>query len=787
MLDGNPLSHYVHIRMIEKSKAEVEESLSNRELEIVRLLAEGLSNREIAQKLFLSLETIKWYNKQIYNKLGVSSRTQAVAKVRETDLLDEPQATAHPSFSKSNKDNLPAEISSFIGRESEVSELRQLLQQARLITLTGPGGTGKTRLALRVASVSRDMYVDGVTFISLASTNDPLLVPVTIAKELGVVEQPNRPTYLSLQHYLENRHMLLVLDNFEQVLDAAPLVTDLLLSAPQLTVMTTSRAILQVRGEQEYFVPPLAIPNPEQVKSPADFHAFDAVELFSSRAQAVLPDFRLTDENIKVVAAICARLDGLPLAIELAVARLKLFGLQQLLQRLDSRLEVLKSGWQDLPDRQQSLRHTIDWSYNLLSADEQRLFAILGVFIGGRSLDAVVTVAGPGLHIDPLDGLHALLNNSLLYQVQGSDGHPRFFMLETIHEYALERLGDSGLEPLIRNRHLDYFLSLVEKIAPGYRLHNQLLLMESTEFELDNLRSALEWAFISGRYEDAARLVSSITDYFLYFGNRFVEGYRWANRVLAYLDKISPKYQIRLFISAGKLAYANGDLLLDRKYCLRAATLSQELGDIENEAWALIFGGGSAIKHLDNYEASFGMVEEGLTLLRRLGNKPGMAQALNILGEMSRSSGDYEYARQVYQESLVIVHQTGEIIRENFLIGGLSYVAYHYGDYEKAAALGKDALRQAHHLGLDRIVGCLADLSGPLCKLGEVEKAARLLACSKAHMAEIGIDYQPGDKLELEKFAADIRANLDQPTFDAAWKEGEALSLDQAVSYALAV
>jgi predicted ATPase/DNA-binding CsgD family transcriptional regulator len=417
----------------------IAEPLSDRETEILGLLAGGLSNREIAQELFLSLETIKWYNKHIYSKLGVGSRTQAVARARELGLFADPGESPVASLAPV-RTNLPAQLTSFVGREREIAEVEDLLKTTRLVTLTGPPGIGKTRLGLQLADTVAGNYSDGVIFVGLASTTDPALVPKAIAHKLGVVEQPNQPLVESLERYFGNKSALLVLDNYEHVLEAAALVTDLLAASPRLTVLVTSREVLRLNGEHEYIVPPLTVPDTAHPGFVSDLFVYESMALLNHRARAASTHFRLTEENAPAVAAICLRLDGLPLAIELAAARIKLFSPQQMLERLESRLSLLTGGARDLPARQRTLRDSIDWSYNLLDEDEQRLFARLAVFTGGRTIGAVEAICTPGLPIDALDGLESLLNKSLLYQEEGPGGEPRFIMLETIHEYARERL-----------------------------------------------------------------------------------------------------------------------------------------------------------------------------------------------------------------------------------------------------------------------------------------------------------------------------------------------------------
>lgn len=760
------------------------EPLSGRELEILRLLAEGLTNREVAQKLILSPETVKWYNKQIYSKLGVSSRTQAVARAREIGLFDEPDEGS-VAVPVRPRHNLPAELSSFIGREQEIAEVKRLLESARLVTLTGPGGAGKTRLSQRVAVSMVGNYADGVCFVALAATPEPELVPNSIAKVLGVVEQPNRPLVESLGRFLLGKQMLLVLDNYEHVMEAASLVTELLAAAPRLSIVATSREVLRLNGEFEYPVPPLILPDPTGAGSVAELSGYESVALFVQRAEASSPSFRLTEENAPAVAGICARLDGLPLAIELAAAKIKLFRPQQILERLENRLGLLTRGSRDLPERQRTLRDTIDWSYNLLDEDERRLFARLGVFSGGRSLEAVEGICGPGLDIDALDGLESLLNKSLLYQEEGPVDEPRFIMLETIHEYARERLKQSGEERQIRDRHLDYFLSLAEKMEPGYRREGQLLLLARTEAEMGNLRAAFNWALENNKVEAAARLVSSI-EYFLTYMDQYVEGYAWIKRVLGSGATIQDQYQLKLLTAASRLAWGDYDRSQYKRFCTEALSLAREMNDKHGEARALIELGISSINEPEAFEEAVGQAEAGLVKFRELDDEPWIAQTLNILGELARTAGDYDRAQELYEECMALCRKTGEIIRQAFMLENLAYVAYHQGEYARARDLAVRDIKQWSEIGGRQglCVG-LTGLAGPLGKLGESEKAARLLGVSAALLAERGLDHQPSDQHEVTKYTADVRAQLDEATFKVAWAEGQAMTLDAAVTYAL--
>jgi len=752
--------------------------LTGRELEVMNYISDGLTNREIARQMTVAMSTVKWYVRQIYNKLTVESRPEAIERARMLGLLTDPEEAQRDRL------NLPSQLTSFVGRRNEIADVRQLLMAARFVTLTGPGGTGKTRLAVQVAWESAGQYADGISFVSLVDTTDPALVPNAIAQELGVIEKPGTLLVDSLRRYYANRQALLILDNFEHLLDGAPMVSKLLVAAPQLTILVTSREVLRLSGEYEYLVPPLSVPDTAHAGSVSDLIKYESVSLFVQRAAAVSTHFSLSDNNATSIASICSRLDGLPLAIELAAARIKLFNPQQMLERLENRLGILTGDLRDLPVRQRTLRDTIDWSYNLLHEDEKELFAWLGVFTGGHSLEAVEAICDLRLGVDVLIGLESLLKKSLLYQTEASGGELRFIMLETIHEYARERLAESGEEKVVRNRHLDYFRELAEEMEPGYRRRNQVFLLERTRVEFGNLRAAFEWAMDSGNVEAAARLVSSI-DYYLRYKGNLVEGYRWFKRVLAEIDKVPKEHQVRFLIGVKRLAWVGETHEQEMLLGQQALALARELGDRSNEAW-LLADISNSLNLPEEYKAAIKLTDRALTIFRELDDKPGMAFALNTLGEVERLSGNYERAKVAYEETLAICRETGEIYRQSMNLANLAFVAYDEGDYKRGRELAISILKQRMEIGWVEwaLVGLMV-LAGPLGKLGQPEKAARLLGASKTMMAEMGMYYQSGDQPEVDKYIADVRSQLDEATFNAAYAGGEAMTMDQAIAYAV--
>jgi predicted ATPase/transcriptional regulator with XRE-family HTH domain len=455
---------------------------------------------------------------------------------------------APPVTFNRRRTNLLAQPTPLIGRASEVAKVCSMLRtpDVRLVTLSGPGGVGKTRLALQAVLELLDDFADGISVVNLAPITDADLVVSVIAQTLELREAAGRPLLNQLQDYLHDKHMLLLLDNFEQVIIAAAAVADLLATCSHLTILVTSREILHLRGEKELPVPPLALPELKRLPPLAALAQYAAVELFIARARDVQHDFALTDESAPAVAEICYRLDGLPLAIELAAARIKLLAPQALLGQLGGPFKLLTGGARDLPSRQQTLRRTIDWSYNLLDVGEQMLFRRLGVFVGGCSLEAVAAVSSasqgiPGdIWTDTLDGLTALVDKSLLRQEAGTDGAPRFMMLETIREYALERLVASGEEAALRQQHALYYLTLAERAEPLLHGAEQLAWLNRLEADYDNLRAVLAWSQVA--VDGAAvglRIVAALWP-FWQFGGYLSEGREQVTRMLAHPEAAAP-------------------------------------------------------------------------------------------------------------------------------------------------------------------------------------------------------------------------------------------------------
>jgi predicted ATPase/class 3 adenylate cyclase len=620
---------------------------------------------------------------------GVSLRDLGTHRLKDLEqpvplyqlvIADLPADFAPPRTLASRSDSLPVQPTPFIGREHEVATIGQLLrrQDVRLVTLTGPGGTGKTRLSIQVASELRDVFVEGVSFISLAPINDPLLVIPTIAQALGIRDKEGQPLSTRLAEVLQQKQVLLLLDNFEQVVGAASQVAELLTSCPSLKVLVTSREVLHVRAEHEFAVPPLALPDPAHLPELAALARFPSVALFLQRVQAIKPEFRLTVTNARAVAEICVRLDGLPLAIELAAARMKLLSPQVLLARLDRRLAMLAGGARDVPTRQQTLRNTIAWSYQLLNAREQRLFCRLSVFVGGCTLQAAeaVCIASDDGATQVLDGVASLVDKSLLQRVEQTEEaseEPRFLMLETIREYALEALTTSGEAAVARQAHADYFLLLAEEAEPALKGPLLVSWLERLEREHDNLRAALQWALEGGRTEMALRLGTALERFWVVRGHRN-EGLAFLERALAGSSGVATSVRAKALLAAARLAFVQS--------------------------------------HYDRGEV---LAQESLALFRGLGDRRGIALSLDRLGMAAWRRGDFRTAGVLMEEDLALFKEVGDQDRVAWSLFTLGLLNNKQGEYTRACALFEESLTLFRELGNKRgIAASLTQLAGTL-------------------------------------------------------------------------
>ncbi len=566
--------------------------------------------------------------------------------------------------------NLPVQPTPFLGREHEVAALRDLLRRedVRLVTLTGPGGTGKTRLGLQVAADVSELFKSGVFFVNLAPISDPALVVPTMAETLAIREGSGRTLLERLTEELRQRQVLLLLDNFEQVVSAAEQVAALLAACPHLKVLVTSREVLHVRAEHEFPVPPLSVPDPDHLPDLATLSHNAAVALFLQQAQAVKPDFQLADVNAHAITELCARLDGLPLAIELAAARMKLFSPRALLARLGQRLSVLASVSRDVPARQQTLRHTIAWSYNLLDVPEQWLFRQLSVFVGGCSMEAIEALCTSlgSTSASILAGVTSLVDKSLLQQVELQAGEePRFAMLETIRGYALEHLEALGETEVARRAHAAYFLRLAEEAERELGGPQQVRWLEQMEEEHDNLRAVMQWSLERGEAEQgtgdggemALRFGVALRRFWNIRGH-WSEGRTFLERTLAASEGSASAARAKALTAAASFAVYQCDQDRGEALCRESLMQSRERGDTAGTAFSLYLLSELAFQR-GELARSRSLMEESLALERKLGDTASIAYDLYYLADLTSRQGEYGRALALYEESLAMDRELG--------------------------------------------------------------------------------------------------------------------------------
>jgi predicted ATPase len=678
--------------------------------------------------------------------------------------------------------NLPIQPNLLIGRDRELEELRELLRGApRLVTLTGPGGSGKTRLALQLGADVLDDFASGVFFVSLAAVQDSGLVVTTIAQALAVRETPGELLPRTLAHYLAEKELLLVLDNFEQVVEAAPALSELMAAAPGVKLVVTSRERLRLVGERVYEVAPLAVV--DHTTDLAGLAASPAVALFAARARAVSPGFEVTAANGAAVAAVCARVDGLPLAIELAASRVALLPPETLLGRLDRRLKLLTGGARDLDERHRTLRRTIEWSYELLTDEEQRLFAAVSIFAGGFRLDGAEAVCAAALELDAFDGVQSLLEKSLVGRTVDADGEPRFSMLETIREFGLERLHASGDAEAVARAHVEHFVALAEATALRLTGSEQVMWLTVLDAERPNMRAALEWALADPAAGDRTMLAVRLTGAlgrFWYVRAEAREGSMWLKRALAADPGIDPAARARALHQLGVLTDLRGDPAGAAVLFEESLAYRREVGD-EPLIAAGLNSLSIVMRNLGQRERARELLEECLVVRRRVGEPQGISTTTCVLGVLAVDEGRLEEARALFEESLELDRTHGDRAGVAINLANLATVAIESGAPEEARTLLAGALEEFRGLGdPDGIAECLEGVTG----VAAAEPAARLAGAAAALRDEIGSKLAPPDEARLERRLDALRTQLGAEGFDACFAAGRQLALDAAVEEA---
>jgi predicted ATPase/class 3 adenylate cyclase/Tfp pilus assembly protein PilF len=734
--------------------------------------------------------------------------------------------------------NLPVQTTPLVGRDEEVSAVRARLlrSEVRLLTLTGVGGIGKTRLALQAAAEMLYDFPEGVFFVNLAPLVDPGLVVPTVAYTLGLREAGAQPIAETLKEYLKDKKLLLVLDNFEQVLKAAPGIADLLRSASQLRVLATSRAALGLSMEHQYAVPPLQVPDPRKPASLEALSQYGAVTLFIQRAEASKPDFQVNNANAPAVAEICYRLEGIPLAIELAAARIKVLTPRAILERLGNRLKLLTGGATDLPSRQQTLRSTIEWSYDLLSEGEKQLFRRLAVFRGGRTLEAAEAVCNSSgdLELDVLDGITSLVDKSLMYVVEsasstsgegGEGGEPRYVLLETIHEYAWEKLLECGDAEELQRQHALYFMGLAEQAEPELTANKSEVWLARLELEHDNIRAALSWSLETGIFSEFALRIAGAIWRFWYMSGYLSDGRTWLGTALARSEGAAAPVRAKGFVGYGVLLLHLGEYKAAELHLRESLRLYEALDD--KAGLAAVFNSlGTIARDLGDSDVALERYGQSLSMRREINDKWGIAQALNNLSSVHVDRGEYEQARIQLEESYAIFRELGDKWRVSYLLMNLGNVVYHLGDYERAKALLEESLALCVELGdewgrsyvllnlggvaldngeyeraedlyreslvlLQKVgekKGISENLEGfaeATAKLGKIARAARLWGAAAALRETIGIPLTPDEQPRHDRGVAHARAQVGDLVWGELSKEGQAMNIAQAISYAL--
>ncbi|HET7420347.1 MAG TPA: tetratricopeptide repeat protein [Candidatus Dormibacteraeota bacterium] len=695
-----------------------------------------------------------------------------------------PDVFPAPRTLDATPNNLPTQLTSFVGREADVEEARRLLAGTHLLTLTGPGGIGKTRLSLQLAAEMASQFPDGTFFVALSAVTDPELIPSVIAQSIGLsISGSMRPMDV-VQEHLHEKRVLLVLDNMEQLLPAgAPVVSQILHGAANLKVLASSRAPLHVYGEQEMGLQPLRLPDPRAVQSAAALSQFEAVKLFIERAVAAKHDFRVTNENAPAVAGICEQVDGLPLAIELAAARIKLFSPQALLSRLQSSTSVLATGARDLPGRQQTLRGAIAWSHDLLDQPRKRLFARFGVFARGADLEQAEAVCGPPseLDVDVLTGLDELADQSLIRRLPDFD-EPRLLMLQVIREFALERLEASGEAKLIRDRHAAAYQALAEAAAPHLFGDEQKRWLDRLEVDHDNFRAAFDWAQAGGDIKRAL-VLGAVFWRFWQMRGHLAEGRARLESILAVPETHGfPQERARALEAAGGIAYWQGDMPATQVFYAECLELTKAAGDPLAIANALYnFSFPFLITRADTPQA-IALLEQALAIYREFDDDPGKARCLWGLGQAYASVTENERAIATLEEAIELFRRLGDRFGLGWALFVRAVLAIQLDDMPVARSDAAEALRifdeSKDVTGVALVLDSIAEVTR---RAGDRVRAARIQGASEAYEKAVGVGLASIVAIREGWRSNDPRSQAEE----AARAEGLALSLDAAVAYAL--
>lgn len=688
--------------------------------------------------------------------------------------------------------NLRSQPTELIGRDRDVVAVKQLLlrEHLRLVTLTGTGGSGKTRLAIQIGQELVQEFEHGVYFIGLSNVSDPELVISTIAQVLGVREDGKSPIGACLKRYLQDKYLLLVVDNFEHLMPAALSIIDLLESCPVLRVLVTSRIVLRVRTEQEYQVLPLALPsNPRSLRDLETVSNCPSVALFVARTRAIRPDFRLTLDNAPVIATICKRLDGLPLAIELAAARMKMLTPRALLSSLDNSFNLLSDGARDLPARQQSIRSTMEWSYGLMSDSERILFRRLAVFVGGFTLEAADSVCGTldtgPLPVMPL--LRSLVDENIVSLCATEECLvPRYRMLETTREFGLEALARSGEGPALHRWHAEFYCSLAEQAAPMLTGPTPTQALDLVESELGNLRAAMDWAIKNDSQDLGLRIVGSTSRFWKSRGS-ISEGKSWVERLLSLRNQTSDNVSIGALRAATAFAEYQEDGQSAMAFVEKALLSNRSSGNKAGQAQALLALGHLWMQQKD-YDQAVCFLNRSYSLFSSEEHSWQVAGVLNDLGVAWYYIGDFTRARSFHEKSMALYASLGDDWSAAIALNNIGGTLVQLGQPEQALIELKRCMKVLHKIG-DRAgtLNCIEEIGGCYSKLGQFARAVSLAGAAESARRAGAIAVPGYSRSEYEEMMKAARDNLSSEEFEDAWQKGRALSFDDAVGLALRV
>ncbi len=683
--------------------------------------------------------------------------------------------------------NLPIQLTSFIGREREIGEVTRLLATTRLLTLTGTGGVGKTRLAYQIAAEMVEDFGDGAWLVGLASLADPSLVAKAVASTLGVYEQPGRPLTATLADYLRAKSLLLLLDNCEHLLAATAQLADTLLrSCANVRILATSRERLGIAGELTYRVPSLSLPDPTRLPSLEHLLQYETVRLFAARAAFSESGFEVTRSNAAAVTEVCNRLDGIPLAIELAAARVNVLAVDQIASRLDDRFTLLTGGSRTALLRHQTLRGTMDWSYELLAERERALLRRLSVFASGWTLEAAEAIcAGKDVAAEDVLGLLTRLVDKSLVVVETRHGESRYQLLETVRQYARDRLEDAAEATAVRDGHLLWYMQFAERADPGLRGPHQRVWLERLESDHANLRTALQWSKSAAGGAEAEMRLAAALWWFWYARCHWSEGRSWLEDALSRRLGAPPSAVAKAARGAVILTWRLGDYSRAARLAEESLTCARDAGVGEEIAFSLLNLGLVALYQHD-YRRATTLTEDALALCREQGSAWNTSMALAQLGAIVRTLGDYGKAAALYEESLALSKEAGDKWISAYAIRNFGIAVLHQRNYGRAAALFTESLLLCGEVG-DRWVTdqCLEGLAHVACAQGQFTRAARLYGAAEALRKSIGSPRLTVDKGSYDEHVASLRARLGEAAFAVAWAEGQSMTLEQAVAYAV--